>query len=567
MEKILLACSEPLFAAGTTQLLQRNGLPKPLVVHDGAEALKELRKATPDLLILDLLLPNVTGLEVLQWLRQAKRHVPVLILAADDHSHFIDLAQQHGAAGYIAKSESEEQLLLAIKAVISGRSHFPSELFQDVSRQAGELRESNQLATLSPREFGVLRQLAAGVQIKAIASTLNLSVSAVSTYKTRIFQKLGLHNSADLIALAWRNGIAQPQGSSEVHAISSKGESLQDLINLLPIATSLRDREGVIIMCNNRHAELHGRTPAQCVGARFSDLLPLEPELVERIEANYRLAIARAEGFVVDIVVPLSQGRRTMRAWGTPHQDSTGQVVGMLFSMIDVTDYDAEVASLTRSQQSLTSLKDLRTHFFLTEGNQFRQQLVRLQAALASNSEGPSADELNRLTESMLNRLDLIRSIVALELGNLNTRPSTEDIALLTRAVVERFKADETSCSVQVIVPKDAVPTWIDAPLYRQFLSSCLSFAAAERSAKLMLRATTRYGSHGKVTWQLEISGAAESPPFDRLSPHLGLLRRVAPHLRASVHFPELPSRLPILIEMQLIAGPDLTTDFTSHPV
>jgi len=163
---------------------------------DGPSALRDTLQLRPDLLILGLVLPRLGGLELLRRLHQARSKSRTLVLTAQDTEHFAGLSLQAGSTGFIGKQRSLDELLSAVASVLGGHSYFPSQALDSLTK-GGPQDEKVQLASLSAREMIVLRYLASGSSIKRIASELALSDRTVSTYKTRLLEKLNVGSLAD----------------------------------------------------------------------------------------------------------------------------------------------------------------------------------------------------------------------------------------------------------------------------------------------------------------------------------------------------------------------------------
>lgn len=169
-----------------------------------SEALRAVREAPWDMVVLDLSLPGPGGLEVLAELRTLAPQVPVLIMTMYGESEYAVRAFRSGAAGYITKGNAPEQMLEAVRKVLAGGRYVSRDLAEIL---AGGLRvdASRPLhETLSNREFQVFRLLAAGMTVKAVGHELHLSHKTVSTYRSRVLKKMHLGSTAELIRYAHR---------------------------------------------------------------------------------------------------------------------------------------------------------------------------------------------------------------------------------------------------------------------------------------------------------------------------------------------------------------------------
>ncbi len=214
--RILLADDHAVLRSGLAALLNaRSDMTVVGEAADGAELLTQAQQTEPDLILLDLTMPRLGGLEVLPLLRQ---HVPdarVLILTMHHDESYLRQALKNGAAGYVLKKAADVELIAAIQAVMRGDVYVhPSMtrvLLDDmVAEEDGPWpREEGLWMTLSDREQEVLQLVALGHTSKEIADQLALSAKTVDTYRARGMEKLGLHTRAALVRFALANGLLE----------------------------------------------------------------------------------------------------------------------------------------------------------------------------------------------------------------------------------------------------------------------------------------------------------------------------------------------------------------------
>ncbi|CAG4885994.1 response regulator transcription factor [Paraburkholderia saeva] len=162
---------------------------------DGEEGLKLILDETPDLAILDLDLPRLDGLSLIRRVRMQDGNVRLLVLSAKPEQVMASHTRVAGANGYVSKGREIGELMTAVKTVLFGYDCFPADA-------AGSSRGGSGLDSLSPREVEVLQYLARGISNKEISGRLCVSDKTVSTYKTRLQEKLGLSSLAGLIEFA-----------------------------------------------------------------------------------------------------------------------------------------------------------------------------------------------------------------------------------------------------------------------------------------------------------------------------------------------------------------------------
>jgi len=164
-----------------------------------------LRKKSWDVVVLDISLPGLSGLEVLKELKQKWPKLPVVIFTMHYEDHFGLRAMRAGAAGYLTKDRPPIDLIKAIRKVVTGGRYVSSSLAEQLEGQTVAENEQTLHQMLSDREFQVLRLISSGKTVTEVAQELSLSVKTVSTYRARILQKLGYRTTAELIQYAIRN--------------------------------------------------------------------------------------------------------------------------------------------------------------------------------------------------------------------------------------------------------------------------------------------------------------------------------------------------------------------------
>lgn len=181
---------------------------------DGASALLLVEQLQPDILLLDLAMPGMDGLECLRELKRRNLPTRVIVLTMFEDENYVLAAMSAGALGYVQKSAIDTELFQAIDNVAAGRLHLNESSAKTllsmllVERQQAALPPAT--AVLSPRELEVLRWYARGFSLREIGEQLGLSVKTVDTYKTRIMEKLGFQKKSELIAYAAKQGLFEP---------------------------------------------------------------------------------------------------------------------------------------------------------------------------------------------------------------------------------------------------------------------------------------------------------------------------------------------------------------------
>lgn len=215
MTTIILADDHSVLRAGLKLLLESQ--PDLRVVGEassGVEALDLAGKLHPDLLLLDLSMPNLGGLEALPVLRKLAPSAKILILTMHDDPQYLRTALKSGASGYVLKKAADSELIFAIRAVLRGEMYVhPSltrVLLEDMLPPA-ETSAPDAWNSLSEREQSVLKLVALGHTAAEIAAQLSLSDKTVETYRARGMEKLGLVNRAALVRFALKKGLLEGQ--------------------------------------------------------------------------------------------------------------------------------------------------------------------------------------------------------------------------------------------------------------------------------------------------------------------------------------------------------------------
>lgn len=199
MRRVLLVDDHPIVRQGIARILatEISGLQLAEAV-DGRSAIDQLRRSSFDLILLDLVMPGDSGLSLLRRLRRDFAAIPILVVSMHPADQFGQRALQAGAVGYVAKDSDPQEVVTAVRTALAGGRYVPLEL-EEAARAEGEPPPHG---ALSDREYQVLRMIGTGRTVSEIGTELGLSVKTVSTYRTRILEKLQLRTSAELIHYA-----------------------------------------------------------------------------------------------------------------------------------------------------------------------------------------------------------------------------------------------------------------------------------------------------------------------------------------------------------------------------
>ena len=210
--RVLLADDHGIVRRGLRSLLEtRPGLDVVGEAADGLEALRLCAELKPDLLILDIAMPKMNGIEVASRAQKLDAAPRVIVLSMHTDEAYIIRALAAGARGYLLKDATDEDLLPAIASVMAGRPYFSpavtAVLMEDYVRQLQARGLTDTYHLLTAREREVLQLLAEGRSNKDVAAVLDLGLSTVETHRANLMQKLNLHNTAEIVLYAVRKGI------------------------------------------------------------------------------------------------------------------------------------------------------------------------------------------------------------------------------------------------------------------------------------------------------------------------------------------------------------------------
>jgi DNA-binding NarL/FixJ family response regulator len=207
-----LADDHAIFRAGLRRLVEEAG---DMVVvaeaADGREAIEQVQDAMPDVAVIDISMPGLDGLEVINQLSYSHPKMPILVLTMHEEEQYVVRTIAAGAKGYITKRSVPEQLVQAIRKVHAGGRYLTEEAAEVLAlRMASGAQGHSPLDTLSNREIQVLRCLATGQTTREIAEIYHISIKTVDTYRSRLLQKLNLRNNAELTRFAIQNRLVEP---------------------------------------------------------------------------------------------------------------------------------------------------------------------------------------------------------------------------------------------------------------------------------------------------------------------------------------------------------------------
>jgi DNA-binding NarL/FixJ family response regulator len=177
--------------------------------ENGQDLLAKLKAGDCDVVLMDLAMPGMPGLEVLEEIRRQRPRLPVLVLSMYPEDQYAVRTLMAGASGYIHKGSPPDELVAAIRTVAAGRRHITAEVAESLASHVDTVSPKPPHESLSNREYQVLCLIASGKSVGDIAGELSLSVKTVSTYRSRILEKLGLRHNAEITRYAMQHGLVE----------------------------------------------------------------------------------------------------------------------------------------------------------------------------------------------------------------------------------------------------------------------------------------------------------------------------------------------------------------------
>ncbi|HCT81070.1 MAG TPA: DNA-binding response regulator [Micromonosporaceae bacterium] len=214
--RVVVADDQALVRTGFRMILTADGIEVVAEATNGAEAIEAVRRTLPDVVLMDIRMPEMDGLEATRRIVKGDTSEPrVIILTTFDLDHYVYAALSAGASGFLLKDVTPEQLVAAVRMVRSGDALLaPAITRRLVERFAGRNAETaaihRDLSALTPRELEVLRLLAQGLSNAELAAHLHLSEATVKTHVARILAKLGLRDRVQAVVVAYETGLVSP---------------------------------------------------------------------------------------------------------------------------------------------------------------------------------------------------------------------------------------------------------------------------------------------------------------------------------------------------------------------
>ena len=207
--RVLLADDHEMVRQGLKALLEREGFSVVAEVSDGRQAARLIEELNPDIAVLDLAMPLMNGVSVAKALQHSGSHAKVIALTVHKEAPYVLEALRAGIKGYVLKSCAVEVLVLAIREVLRGATYLSSDI-SNVVIEAYLQRVELWTESLSLRELQILQLVAEGKSTKEVACLLDISVKTAESHRTRVMEKLEVHEVSGLVRYAVRRGLIEP---------------------------------------------------------------------------------------------------------------------------------------------------------------------------------------------------------------------------------------------------------------------------------------------------------------------------------------------------------------------
>ncbi|WP_207886481.1 ATP-binding protein [Pseudomonas sp. 30_B] len=523
MSRILIVDEQPVTRHALRLMMEADRHEVVGEADNGPDALLQVRQCKPDLMILELSIPRLGGLEVLQRLVAQESPVKVLVLTSQDSEYFAGRCLTAGAAGFVSKQEDPQAVREAVRAIAQGHSYFPSHALGSVSA-AEEAGHGELIKGLSVRELSVLQLLARGLSNIAIADQLAISDKTVSTYKVRLMQKLHAKSLVELIDIGRRHGLVEGGAKDEEAQAPGFGEEervefdlLRSMLEALPHPISLRGLDGRIRYCNKAAYTIPGKTREEVIGSTLADMgVFANSHEGKMLGERFLAVIGRGEPIDKDVEFQTSNGRRVVHFWSRPYHSSQGELVGAITGAVDISQRDDLIRMLRNTNARVESISRGKSQFLASMGSELQGPLQNIMAMLdlALNQGDPERRRepltvARTLTENLLHMLGDLQMLSRAESGRLQLTPEVVDLRVLLEQTLEsvREPAEAKGLALEAdfkLALHDRV--WCDPQPLRlalgNLLDNALKFTAQGR---ILLRLQARGQGQGMVGVRIDV--------------------------------------------------------------
>ncbi|BCL74856.1 hypothetical protein JHS3_05920 [Jeongeupia sp. HS-3] len=487
MARILLVDEQPIARHALKLLLETDGHECVGEADNGLDAIQLARYTEAELVILELNIPRLGGLEVIQRIRSSTAGPRVLVFTSQDSEYFAVRCLDAGASGFVGKRAPLDELKAAIHAILNGHSHFRDQLLSAVKHSAPTSNGEALLPALSARELGVLQLLSKGMSNMAIAEQMALSDKTVSTYKTRLARKFQAGSLLEIVDIGRRHGLIEGQpATTSVETPFHDAQQhelalLRKIIDNLPHAISVRDPEGRMLLCNRHYLTQTGVDFKDIRGLRLCDTEELPAEIRMRIHKALMAVAATRQPYIRDGTITINGREKVIRHWGSPYLSDDGRYLGMLCGNIDLTEHDLLLLELRNITARAEAANRSKSMLLAAVGHEFGAPLKRLQPVLEDAlTQDAATENLRTDLRRMVAFLDDLQALIRLDTSNSLLEPEPVNLADLLGLEVTGAMAPAGAKRLQLELNTTAVSqpdVWGDVRCFRLLFGNLLSNA------------------------------------------------------------------------------------------
>ncbi|MCP8466362.1 LuxR C-terminal-related transcriptional regulator [Pseudomonas sp. ZM23] len=484
MARILIVETLPAIRRCLETMLEQMGHTVAGSVASGSDGLELVRMAQPDLVILELCAGGRSGFDLIRRMGAHSPDSAILVYTALKAEHFAPLCFNEGVRGFVSKLDDLDELALAIRSVLKGRSHYPA-VPMATSDGGG-------LSALSTRELSVLQLIAEGKSNQAIADTLSISFKTVSTHKTHLQEKLHVDSRMELVELARRHGLGGKDVAEGFMADTlpagweSEIARLRAMLDAVGHPMFLRGHDARLLLCNQAFLNFYGVGADEVAGMSLLDSWWFDAADRQRMEANFSRLLAEDAPFSLEITIKVRGAPRLLHVWGMPFRDDHGQAIGIVGGLRDMTEQAQRMTELRDARRQAEAANEARLDMFGVILAELDEALAKSAAKAA---EGGSLEELEQSIQRLKRLTDLAKE---------ERLPTAEpsDIAALTAAQLQSHGVEMLPGAPATIV------AWLAVDAYRELLDMlCLSCGPMPRA-----ELAERRNSRGLLELQLNLS-------------------------------------------------------------
>lgn len=519
MSKVLLVDSQPIVRDAVRAVVEGCGHQVVGEADNGQEALLQCRDLAPDIVILELAIPRLGGLDVLRRLRASTPSLRLVVFSAQDSSLYASRSLHVGADAFVSKSDPASELERALAAVARGRSYFPQHAVHPLGGGLADAGEGG-LAHLSAREMTVLQMLCQGLSNKDISDQLSLSYKTVSTYKVRLHQKLNVGSDFQLLQVARSHGLVAadseqvPEDSNPY--LEHQLGLLHALIDAAPNPMFVRDPEGRLLLCNRLFMERTGLSQETLRGSRLEDASWLPPALRQRSGELFREAVRREEPFISEAPSGLAGKPGSVHVWCVPYRNQEGELIAMVGGMQYLAERDRQLAELRHQRFQALHRSRLKSETLAAVGEELGDRLLALRDMLAG-APGSDATQLRQRIVSGGRQVDALLASIRqidelLDVERNEAEPPLEPHALetLTRETLDELLPQLESAGFELDLGPGLLSlkrAWVDAGHYRQLLVSLVECALLTQApGRLCLHLSNALHLRGMLRLSIDVS-------------------------------------------------------------